>query len=176
MTNIKNIVRYNQLIRDNRHATKQLEESSTLPIAILNIEIIPLTKKDYSKLIKWSGEENTAYIAGCVNNFSNLWVASGKEIKDYYSLNEKNKKDKLILDLTDCFQPNKPVQLEPMRFFESLKAEPFFGELEGIAYLKSFGKIIMPYSEINKNGKGSLEISILGHWIGLRPELRKGYR
>jgi len=159
---------YSNIIRNNSRTVKHLKLDGLFPNISLEVFISPITINDYANLVEWSGETNAQYLTSCVHNFYKNWILFENQVEPNSSYNKENKKDKLILDITDCLEPYR-IDIQPLCFFKSLQERPFHESIEFIGWMRDYGQLQIDLKKINNDSKNYLELSVLGNWIAVRP-------
>lgn len=160
--------KYNSIIRDNRRATKKLEENGEFPIVRFDVNISELSKQDYANLVDWSGEKNAMYFSKCISAFYKNWIflnAGSEGIVSVNSImNTGKKKDQLILDISDCLEVQK-LNIKPISFFKELEQKPYHKDLEVLSKQGAYGYLRLPISSIGLDSDSKLELSLAGNCI-----------
>lgn len=169
MIYVENVLRYNQLIRDNRRAVRKLEEELKFPDSIFKVNISIPTRDDYSNLLELTGDKNTLYILERISAFDKRWIATGGMVIGYDQISERMH---LIKDIASCFKEAE-LTLDAMDFFENLKQKKATDiDLKTLNSMMPSqigrGRVLIPYARISPGSLKTLDISLLSNSIYIK--------
>jgi hypothetical protein len=111
---------YNNIIRNNRRATKKLEDEGMFPLIRVHFNIALITPDDYAKIAEYSTNANAQKILNLVGSFSRDWIFNKTNLSA--KLNEIPQPS-LQSQIAYCMQP-KIINIKPLEFLDELEREP----------------------------------------------------